>query len=352
MKVKVIERKGRGFVLRWKDGDTWKEQKCNASSRQAAERAAGHMEASLESGKEPVVHGPDSWHAFSEMHLEAMAMRGCRRASIVMSRRSLMDFAKAARVVYIPDINNDSLRKYRDYLDSKNLRPSSIAGDLARLRAAIRWGVDQGMIQILLKFRDVMPRYDEEPRGGAITEEQFGTLLELAKDEDLRLLLRILWTTGLRLSEALNLRWEPTKGSPHLALKPEPHVVFPSGTQKRKTRRDELWPLPPAAIEVVESIPEGQRNNYVCRFECHQPHDRRQSYASVAISALGKNIVTDRGTYMTAHDLRRSFGTYWAERLDVIDLKDLMRHRKIETTLTFYRVANISKLSKKLRESA
>ena len=40
-----------------------------------------------------------------------------------------------------------------------------------------------------------------------ITEEEYCALLGVIKKEEHRLLIRLLWETGLRISEALNLRW-------------------------------------------------------------------------------------------------------------------------------------------------
>ena len=58
------------------------------------------------------------------------------------------------------------------------------------------------------------------------------------------------------------------------------------------------------------------------------------------ISAIGRkaNAVVDksRNQYATAHDLRRSFGTRWSKKVAPAVLKNLMRHRSIETTMAFY----------------
>ncbi len=44
--------------------------------------------------------------------------------------------------------------------------------------------------------------------------------------------------------------------------------------------------------------------------------------------------------YASAHDLRRSFGSRWAERVMPAVLQALMRHESIETTLRYYVGAN------------
>ena len=40
--------------------------------------------------------------------------------------------------------------------------------------------------------------------------------------------------------------------------------------------------------------------------------------------------------YASVHDLRRSFGSRWARRVMPAELKKLMRHASIETTMAYY----------------
>ena len=58
-------------------------------------------------------------------------------------------------------------------------------------------------------------------------------------------------------------------------------------------------------------------------------------WQKTTISKAG--IVTDalKGSHATAHDLRRSFGNRWAKIVDKYELKELMRHANIETTLKY-----------------
>ena len=44
--------------------------------------------------------------------------------------------------------------------------------------------------------------------------------------------------------------------------------------------------------------------------------------------------------YASAHDLRRAFGERWAARIMPAQLRELMRHESIETTLRYYVGAN------------
>ena len=61
--------------------------------------------------------------------------------------------------------------------------------------------------------------------------------------------------------------------------------------------------------------------------------------------AAGVRVYVDakdakRVKYASAHDFRRAFGERWAARIMPAQLKELMRHESIETTLRFYVGAN------------
>ena len=47
--------------------------------------------------------------------------------------------------------------------------------------------------------------------------------------------------------------------------------------------------------------------------------------------------------YASAHDLRRAFGERWAARIMPAQLRELMRHESIETTLRYYVGANVER---------
>jgi integrase len=58
------------------------------------------------------------------------------------------------------------------------------------------------------------------------------------------------------------------------------------------------------------------------------------------VSTIGEksHVVVNKaeGKYASAHDLRRSYGTRWANRVKPATLQLLMRHKSIETTLKYY----------------
>jgi integrase len=61
---------------------------------------------------------------------------------------------------------------------------------------------------------------------------------------------------------------------------------------------------------------------------------KKRSEANQQAGLLAKELT--EGKYASAHDLRRSFGSRWADRVDTFKLQELMRHSNIETTRRYY----------------
>ena len=103
--------------------------------------------------------------------------------------------------------------------------------------------------------------------------------------------------------------------------------------------------MAPEFVALLESVPAGQRRGFVFDPQPRRVHGFRLTTHRVGelLSEIGKAarivVRTDangQAKYATAHDLRRSFGEKWANRLMPQQLMELMRHESIETTLRYY----------------
>lgn len=97
-------------------------------------------------------------------------------------------------------------------------------------------------------------------KGRPITTEEFERLLA-AVDKAVRpeaadswkLLLRGLWATGLRPSEALALRWDYQPDGVHVVLDGK-HSVLAFDAESQKSGRVEQTPLAPEAVQLLEPL--------------------------------------------------------------------------------------------------
>ncbi|MCR9197399.1 MAG: site-specific integrase [Planctomycetaceae bacterium] len=139
-----------------------------------------------------------------------------------------------------------------------------------------------------------------------------------------------LWLSGLRLGEALNLRWDDTSEAMSLHVDGRNSVFrIPGGTDKSKKAR--ICPTVPDFVEFIAPMQEA-RGNVFPGIAGDVDH------VSKRICKMGKKagVWFDNGKAASAHDLRRSMATRWANLVSIFILKELMRHADISTTQKYY----------------
>ena len=223
---------------------------------------------------------------------------------------------------------------------------TTMAKHLRHLHAALAWGVSMGM---LAKVPDMHgPRKVKGQtlmRGRAIAGEEFDRMREaVVKVRPLdapawQRLLRGLWLSGLRLSEALALSWD--QEAPFQADLTGRRPSFRIFAEAQKARRDEILPMTPDFAHFLAETPETERVGRVFKLSRERGGEPiGPGKVGAMIAAIGKKagVVVNKadGKFASAHDLRRAFGTRWAKRVMPAVLKRLMRHSSITTTMGYY----------------
>jgi integrase len=122
---------------------------------------------------------------------------------------------------------------------------------------------------------------------------------------------------------------------------------IPAASEKGNTHR--LLPMAPEFAQLLERIPRASRRGYVCNPPPGVPRKvgavgqrivKIGAAAGVVVKqgakldAKGKAVVINE--FASAHDLRRSFGFRWSRKVMPTELREVMRHESIETTMRFY----------------
>lgn len=114
--------------------------------------------------------------------------------------------------------------------------------------------------------------------------------------------------------------------------------------------------MAPEFAHLLEAIPDDERFGNVFRpmFRRNHEKDVRRDTVTKQISAIGKaaGIRVSASKFASAHDLRRSFGTRWADKVKPHILMQLMRHDDIKTTLEFYIQSDADDVAKAVWEAA
>jgi integrase len=332
-----------------------------ARDRKDAESKARELEQLLRRGI-AAIPSEMSWETFRDRyereHLPSLAKVTAAKVGTICNY--IEELIAPRRLI---DVTGERISQLAARLREKKKSESTIKSYLGQLKAMLRWGVAQKLLPecpTIPTIRRAKKSSGATPmKGRPITGEEFERMLavvpEVVGDQAApawRHYLRGLWVSGLRLAESLELYWDredkihpilpkPGKGLPVLRVLAE----------LEKGHADRLLPIAPEFAVFLLETPESERTGRVFKLpkEKFRSVEARGNWAGRTLSAIGKKagvvVRTDpndptKKKFASAHDLRRSFGARWAERVMPAILQALMRHESIETTLRYYVGAN------------
>lgn len=134
------------------------------------------------------------------------------------------------------------------------------------LQTWLTWCARQGWLPVGIDISDMVPKRPPK-RVRVWTHDELRSVVAYydTRDRDMADLVRLLWLTGLRIHEALGLRWEDVEDTPEgMTL----HVVSKDG------RRRESVPLSAAAAEILRAM-----------------HARRAASRRMLVDSIGRRRV-------------------------------------------------------------
>lgn len=317
-------------------------------SRDAAQRAAGNWEEQLKDGPQKV-SSRISWADFRDRYAaEKLASLAPRTESKVQEIFDAIE--KHLNPGILRDLTPARLSYFQSKLREGGRAETTIAGTLGHLRSALQWAVDMEMLTKVPKI--AMPQRGKGSKlmkGRPITLEEFERMLAKTEGivgspaaESWRFYLRGLWTSGLRLSESLELWWDRDDKLCVDLTGRRPMLWIPAALEKGN--KDRRLPMAPEFAELLLSVPQDQRTGPVFNPKSKQRTPRLSAWSvGTTVSTIGERAGVKVNTdakgivkYASAHDLRRSFGERWATKVVPQVLMELMRHESIETTMRFY----------------
>jgi integrase len=287
---------------------------------------------------------------YREEHLSGLAANSLKGWNVAAGK-----FEEIIRPYLLSDVTVSKLSVFVRTIRREGLAEASIACYLRTLNAGLSWAAEIGLIGEPIKAR--IPKRAKgrkaAVRGRPITGEEFERILmaipKIRPHDSERWihLYQGMWLSGLRLHEALSLTWDwsgnfsvSTSGS---------YPEFRIFAEGEKGHTDRILPAAPEFGEYLDlHVPEGNRSGLVF------PMNLSVSTIQKRIQLIGdrSGVITNHdGRTVRAHDLRRSFGTRWASRITPAELRELMRHKSIETTMSYYVRLHADELAQKLRAS-
>lgn len=304
------------------------------SDRREAERAASRWEQELTAYRG---ERNDGWKYFRDRfrgeHLAALS-----DASVRSYGTALNHFQRLMNPSALSEVTPNVVSVFQSKLLGENRPISSIANYLKHLKYALKWAHEIGMLEALPKVKIPRQPHRTFMRGRPLTEKEFKamrqTCVALCGDDapKWQRLLDLLWLSGMRIGEALTLSWTAQPIVVELDARPYPRILYYA--EGHKARRDDAVPMVPDLAAWLGKTPKRERWGRVIELPI-----AGQRQIGEQITAFGRAagiVVNEQEKHASAHDLRRSFGTRWAQKVMPNTLKTLMRHRDIQTTLRYY----------------
>lgn len=227
------------------------------------------------------------------------------------------------------------------FMESNNLTASTVLTYLQHYSVFVNFCLRRGWITTFPEklrmerrgsYRQVKRKVVE-----VFEREEFERIVEYFKESDYEyaLLLMLLWHTGGRITETLSLTWS--------------QVDFRRArlrySNKINSNEDDYIPISSVAMSILKQLKE-MNVDKVFRWS-PATYSRLSRRLKDAMDALGIDR-NERGF----HTIRRTFATNLIENdVAIADVKDLMRHKDIKTTLQHYKAKKSHRLNAILEQT-
>jgi len=337
----LIRRKGaRLYQVRYilKDG-TVREKATKETVRRQAERRAMEILREIDEAGCLEVYG---WMEFcARYEVEHLGNRPFKTREAFKTAVTRLNSLCPVR--FIGDIQAQTFVTFAVRLRAEGKSEATIQAYRDHIMASLRWAEEVGVI----KQRPKPPRLSRVPtgsRGRPLTLEEFERMLSFLPEVvgehagRWKWNLEAMWLSGFRLGETFCLHWDrQVEGHYLIGLDSERPKVFIDANAE-KAFRNRILPLTPDFVDHLRTMQANRRNGTVWKWPLSRGYTTNVKTVGKRISALGRlaNIKTGKASYASAHDLRRSFGSRWAVKVQPFVLRTLMRHASVTTTERFY----------------
>jgi len=158
-----------------------------------------------------------------------------------------------------------------------------------------------------------------------LSKKEIENMILATKNLSHRLMIQIMYSAGLRVSEIINLKWEDIDFSRNII-----HLKLAKGG------KDRIVMLSP---KVKKTLLMFTKEKAGLVFESN----RNKKYSLTTIEKVVSNAARKAGIKKkaTPHSLRHSFATHLLEKgTDIRYIKDLLGHARVETTMIYTKVSN------------
>lgn len=219
----------------------------------------------------------------------------------------------------INTINSENIKGYLSHLISKKKSTSTIA----LVKAALKFYYDDLLKKSIVDFKT--PKvYKKLPV--VLTKDEVKRIIEAAPTEKSKLMIKLIYSSGIRLSECINLKIND--------LEFEEKIGW---VRQGKGKKDRMFILSDNVIDDVKNfIKDKNKDDYVLTNKRGERLSARNIQKIVKRAAQKANITKD----VHVHTLRHSFATHLLENgTDIRKIQELLGHTNLQTTQIYTKVS-------------
>ncbi|MBS3133998.1 tyrosine-type recombinase/integrase [Candidatus Woesearchaeota archaeon] len=177
-------------------------------------------------------------------------------------------------------------------------------------------------------FENIKTPKAEQSLPKPLMKEEIKKLIEVTQNEKHRLLIELLYSTGLRVSEAVKLKFDQ--------INFEENTLF---VRNGKGNKDRLVIVSPEVIKKIKLIEE---LNPERKFIFETQDNKHMCIASAQKIVLRAGRKAKLNKRITPHMLRHSFATHLLENgVDIRYIQRLLGHQRLETTQIYTNVSAV-----------
>jgi integrase len=361
------------YSAQWLDPITGKKvtKSTKQTTKSEADKVAGRKEDELNSGRQS--SGNITWQDMRDEYVSSVfpSLKPSTRRKVKTTFEAVSEILDLKNVARL--LPADLLRFQRE-IRARDVSEWTVKGHLSILGRVFRWAKKAGLLTHILDFPSTKAKHS---KGRAPTGEEFDRIKAVTPSvvgekasESWNDLLEGLWWSGLRLAEALSLRWDPANLADMWVDLESTPPMFHISAGRDKTK-DRVFPVAMEFAELLMKTPKSKRRGFVfnpVQYGRSEPGNRpTEERVGKTIAVIGEDAgvkVAERKLrepriqkvrvgepgkrrwgkvelanltkHATAHDLRRAFGFRWSLRVLPPVLMELMRHESIQTTMQFY----------------
>ena len=363
------------WVLRWSGSDGRTKSKSigrtDGLSRRKAEQARKAMEQNLSKGLVPRDRSRLTLSAYLKLDRQAIAADvapSTIRVHEVASQHAIEVIGANVRLDRVAWA--DVVRLKTAMTNEKGLSKATVRKVIATLKASWNRALKRELVA-RNPFAKEGGTWKQQPRAKRIFDHaEVAAMLAAAPTPWWRAMIRLLFTTGLRIGEAMNLTWDDIdRESGQIVVSRKRRGGFDFGDEtypvfewSTKSHAERSVPAPPDVFDLLDPL-RFRRPHYVfvsleqlrsieARLEAtgrlpqpgHWVNNLLRDFKRIqgrarAAEAERRKVEIEKIEWPigTFHDLRKSYGTHLARSgCPMRDLKDLMGHSSIVVTEQFY----------------